>query len=128
MTPSSSPLSRRAALKATLAGVGLTAAAFEPVHAVPAPDVRRGSPKRYDMLKSINLWAFPYPERMSLRECLQLAKDAGFDGRTLWKTSPAITTTSGCRAMTLSTAVRKTAATSASRWLMPAAVCRWNWR
>ncbi len=80
MTPSFSPLSRRDALKATLAGVGLTAAAFEPVHAAPAPDVRRGSPKRYDMLKSINLWAFPYPERMSLRECLQLAKDAGFDG------------------------------------------------
>ncbi|HVR37329.1 MAG TPA: sugar phosphate isomerase/epimerase family protein, partial [Methylomirabilota bacterium] len=25
-------------------------------------------------------WAFPYPGRMSLRECLQLAKDAGFDG------------------------------------------------
>jgi hexulose-6-phosphate isomerase len=26
------------------------------------------------------LWAFPYPDRMSLKECLQLAKDAGFDG------------------------------------------------
>lgn len=34
----------------------------------------------YNMKKSINLWAFPYPEKMSLRECLQLAKDAGFDG------------------------------------------------
>jgi len=32
------------------------------------------------MKKSINLWAFPYPDRMNLRECLQLAKDAGFDG------------------------------------------------
>ena len=32
------------------------------------------------MKKSINLWAFPYPERMNLRECFQLAKDAGFDG------------------------------------------------
>ena len=32
------------------------------------------------MLKSINQWAFPYPQRMNLRECLQLAKDAGFDG------------------------------------------------
>ena len=32
------------------------------------------------MKKSINLWAFPYPQRMTLRECLQLAKDAGFDG------------------------------------------------
>src|SRR5262249_40219718 len=30
--------------------------------------------------KSINLWAFPYPEKMSLQQCLQLAKDAGFDG------------------------------------------------
>ena len=32
------------------------------------------------MKKSINLWAFPYPDRMTLRDCLQLAKDAGFDG------------------------------------------------
>jgi hexulose-6-phosphate isomerase len=32
------------------------------------------------MKKSINLWAFPYPDKMTLRECLQLAKDAGFDG------------------------------------------------
>src|SRR5207249_1357644 len=43
-------------------------------------DPRRASPKRYDMKKSINLWAFPYPLRMTLKECLQLAKDAGFDG------------------------------------------------
>jgi hexulose-6-phosphate isomerase len=32
------------------------------------------------MKKSINLWAFPYPSRMSLSDCLRLAKDAGFDG------------------------------------------------
>ena len=32
------------------------------------------------MKKSINLWAFPYPARWSLRDCLKLAKDAGFDG------------------------------------------------
>jgi L-ribulose-5-phosphate 3-epimerase len=32
------------------------------------------------MKKSINLWAFPYPQRMNLRECMQLAKNAGFDG------------------------------------------------
>lgn len=43
-------------------------------------DDRKASPKRYRAKKSINLWAFPYPDRMSLRECLQLAKDAGFDG------------------------------------------------
>ena len=36
--------------------------------------------KKYSMKKSINLWAFPYPDKMSLRQCLQLAKDAGFDG------------------------------------------------
>jgi L-ribulose-5-phosphate 3-epimerase len=64
-------ISRRAALTASLAAAtGLAA----------APDPRRASPKRYDMKKSINLWAFPYPGRMTLRECLQLAKDAGFDG------------------------------------------------
>jgi hexulose-6-phosphate isomerase len=46
----------------------------------PRSDPRRASPRRYNMKKSINLWAFPYPERMTLRECLQLAKNAGFDG------------------------------------------------
>ncbi len=35
--------------------------------------------KRYEMKKSINLWALPYPAKMNLRECLQLCKDAGFD-------------------------------------------------
>jgi len=74
-------LSRRRALQTA---AGSLALAFEPVRAqAPAtksPDARRGSPKRYDMLKSINQWAFPYPERMNLRECMQLAKDAGFDG------------------------------------------------
>jgi hexulose-6-phosphate isomerase len=72
-------------MKAALATVGFSSLAFEPrVAAAPAataaPDARRGSLRRYEMLKSINLWAFPYPQRMSLRECLQLAKDAGFDG------------------------------------------------
>jgi len=36
--------------------------------------------KKYKMKKSINLWAFPYPQRMALEQCLRLAKDAGFDG------------------------------------------------
>jgi hexulose-6-phosphate isomerase len=79
----SAGMSRRAALKRTLGAAGVSALAFEPVHAaVPskAPDVRRGSTRRYDMLKSINLWAFPYPQRMSLEECMQLARNAGFDG------------------------------------------------
>ena len=36
--------------------------------------------KRYDMKKSLNLWALPYPDKMPLTECFQLCKDAGFDG------------------------------------------------
>jgi L-ribulose-5-phosphate 3-epimerase len=74
-------LSRRSALWSALAVAGgaALAASAEGQPAV-KPDPRRGSPKRYDMKKSINLWAFPYPERMTLKECLQLAKDAGFDG------------------------------------------------
>jgi L-ribulose-5-phosphate 3-epimerase len=36
--------------------------------------------KRYEMKKAINLWALPYPQKMTLKECLQLCKDAGFEG------------------------------------------------
>ncbi len=36
--------------------------------------------KKYDMKKSINLWALPYPDKMTLKQCFELAKDAGFDG------------------------------------------------
>jgi hexulose-6-phosphate isomerase len=75
-------LSRRNLLKSTLAATGLAMAAGLPATAAPAAasDARRASPKKFAMKKSINLWAFPYPDRMSLRECLQLAKKAGFDG------------------------------------------------
>src|SRR4029079_14401725 len=75
-------MSRRRALQAAIGSLGISALAFEPARAAaPAkPDAPRGATKRYDMLKSINLWAFPYPDRTNLRECLQLAKDAGFDG------------------------------------------------
>lgn len=80
-------LSRRELLRGG-ALVGGAAAGMASLHAtaqeattVPAADERRASPKAYPKLKSsINLWAFPYPDRMTLRECLQLAKDAGFDG------------------------------------------------
>jgi len=82
-------LSRRDVLRSGALVGGLTAG-FTGLHAVAQdaatgaaakPDERRASPKPYPKLKkSINLWAFPYPDRMSLRECLQLAKDAGFDG------------------------------------------------
>jgi len=84
--PVGSRFTRRDALQATFAATA--AAAFASVEsraqAAPqtrgTPDVRRGALKRYDMKKSINLWAFPYPERMNLEECLRLAKNAGFDG------------------------------------------------
>jgi hexulose-6-phosphate isomerase len=58
----------------------LTVAGAEGQEPAPAKDDRKASTERYSMKKSINLWAFPYPDRMTLRECLQLAKDAGFDG------------------------------------------------
>ncbi len=48
--------------------------------AAPSPAVRSRPQKRYAMKKSINMWAFPYPDQWSLSESLQLAKDAGFDG------------------------------------------------
>lgn len=75
-------ITRRAAISAALAAAGGAAAFAHSVAgaAEPAkPDARRASPKRYDMKKSINLWAFPYPDRMNLEECLRLAKAAGFD-------------------------------------------------
>ena len=81
------PITRRDALKTTLAtataAIALGAPSLESARAQtaqsPSLDPRRGSPKKFDMKKSINLWAFPYPDRMTLRECLQLAKNAGFD-------------------------------------------------
>jgi hexulose-6-phosphate isomerase len=82
-TPVPDRFTRRAAISSALAAAG-GAAAFGAAFDVQAP-VARGAPtaraaKRYDMKKSINLWAFPYPERMTLEQCLQLARDAGFDG------------------------------------------------
>jgi len=69
----SSPLHRRELLAYSAAAAilaGTTATADEP----------KPARKRYAMKKSINLWAFPYPGKMTLEQCLQLAKDAGFDG------------------------------------------------
>jgi L-ribulose-5-phosphate 3-epimerase len=73
---------RRDALKgaALLAAAGALAPQRISAAEQPTPDTRRASPKRYNVKKSINLWAFPYPQRMTLEECLRLAKDAGFDG------------------------------------------------
>ena len=68
------PLDRRELL-ASSAAFGATFLASNA--AEPAKDIQR---KRYPFKKSINLWAFPYPQKMNLEQCLKLAKDAGFDG------------------------------------------------
>ena len=74
-------VSRREAIKsAIVAGTAALATGALAAEPQPKPEPRRASPKRYEMKKSINLWAFPYPARMNLHECLQLAQDAGFDG------------------------------------------------
>ncbi len=79
-----SGVSRRTVLRSTLAvagaGVAVPGITASPVVSAPETSALRGSPKVYAMEKSINLWAFPSPTRMSLRDCLKLAKDAGFDG------------------------------------------------
>ena len=81
-----SPLSRRELLAYTAAfGSSFMAAqglAAEPGAEAPGADpkpVASGPRKQYPMKKSINLWALPYPQKMSLKQCFQLCKDAGFD-------------------------------------------------
>ncbi len=80
------PVSRRDVIGAALAVTGAaafgTAAAAQETSPAKQPQANslRGSPIVYNMKKSINLWAFPYPQRMTLEDCLLLAKRAGFDG------------------------------------------------
>jgi hexulose-6-phosphate isomerase len=71
-----------------VAGSAVTGAALgsrqaQATQSTKAPQVlsRASRPsKRYDMKKSINLWACPYPQQWTLRQCFEIAKDAGFDG------------------------------------------------
>jgi hexulose-6-phosphate isomerase len=65
---------RRQVLAASAAALGTAAFGADPKPANAEPR------KKYPFKKSINQWAFPYPDKMSLEQCLQLAKDAGFDG------------------------------------------------
>jgi hexulose-6-phosphate isomerase len=74
----SKPVGRRELLTYAAFGGAALAAAGGANTSTAADATARG--KKYSMKKSINLWAFPYPDKMSLRQCLQLAKDAGFDG------------------------------------------------
>ncbi len=64
---------RRELFASSAALLGASAASAQP-----KPDEKPR--KRYPFKKSINQWAFPYPEKMNLEQCLRLAKDAGFDG------------------------------------------------
>jgi L-ribulose-5-phosphate 3-epimerase len=73
------PISRRSAIGAMLAGAALLRPAAAGAQQAPGAPTA-GARRRYDMKKSINLWAFPYPQQMTLEQCLRLAKDAGFDG------------------------------------------------
>ena len=82
----SPPLGRRELLAYTaafgtafLAGQGLVKPA-EADETKPAAKPARAKGKQYEMKKSINMWALPYPDKLKLKECFQLAKDAGFDG------------------------------------------------
>ena len=83
-------LSRREIL-AYSAAFGSAFLAAQGIAAADDPKVKKGekpmeSPvakapgKKYAMKKSINLWALPYPQKMTLKECFQLCKDAGFEG------------------------------------------------
>src|SRR4051812_46461517 len=71
------PLDRREllAMSAALGGAFVAGAGQPAADAAGSPPAK----KRYPMKKSINQWAFPYPDRMNLEQCLRLAKAAGFD-------------------------------------------------
>jgi hexulose-6-phosphate isomerase len=71
-------VTRRAALGAAALAAATGATGMAQNESRPA-EQPAGVPK-FDMKKSINLWAFPYPDQMSLEQCLRLAKSAGFDG------------------------------------------------
>jgi hexulose-6-phosphate isomerase len=65
---------------AFLAAQGLAAEAPEGGGPAPAAPPPRAAGKKYAMKKSINLWALPYPQKMTLKQCFELLKDAGFEG------------------------------------------------
>ena len=67
-----------AAFAPVAAGAATSGAASSETASTADSSLARAS-KRYSMKKSINLWAFPYPSKMNLRQCLELAKRAGFE-------------------------------------------------
>ncbi|MCI0625472.1 MAG: sugar phosphate isomerase/epimerase [Acidobacteria bacterium] len=77
-----SSLDRRQWLKySALLGSSLGGLSAAGEAALPSPvSLLERSSRLYPMKKSINLWAFPYPGKMTLKECFELARRAGFDG------------------------------------------------
>ena len=73
-------LSYAAFSSAAIAGSSASASAESTAQQTSTGQQPSAKKKRFAMRKSINQWAFPYPEKMSLEQCLRLAKDAGFDG------------------------------------------------
>ena len=74
--PADFSVSRRSLLSAIggAAAFGASAAATGVVQA--APETKSApTGKRYDFKKSINQWAFPYPQKMSLEQCLEFIDD-----------------------------------------------------
>jgi hexulose-6-phosphate isomerase len=65
---------------AFVAAQGLAAEGAEGVALAPAAPVPKTPGKKYAMKKSINLWALPYPQKMTLKQCFELVKEAGFEG------------------------------------------------
>ncbi len=84
--PGLQDLSRRGLFSlGAAAGAAALAANAGAAHAGPVSrpqtaDLNARADRQYPMKKSINLWAFPFPQRMDLKRCLQLARDAGFNG------------------------------------------------
>lgn len=64
-------LTRSAAASTGVAAVAAITSASHAAETKPA--------KRYNMKKSINLWALPYPEKMDLKTCFEICAEAGFD-------------------------------------------------
>ena len=75
-------LSRRGILGATAGVAAASAVAASAVAAQTAESPRDAvtPAPRYPFRKSLNLWAMPYPAKMTLEQCLRLAKEAGFEG------------------------------------------------
>ncbi len=72
-------LTRREWLAYSAAGGAGLAMAGKMAAATPAA-ARSNPDRQYNMKKSINLWALPYPEEMDLETCFDICADAGFEG------------------------------------------------